>query len=200
MLALFGSTSPSYLIMASLDLCNQYLSEGYRERLKDCIVRLDELKERLIARGWVVLPGDPLRLTVHCSRNGISGEALAEKLRQSGIECEFADRDYLVLMLTPENTQEELARVEAALDTAPKEIFPGETLPQAENETAVTIRQALFAEHEKIPVKEALGRICADMVLSCPPAIPIAVAGERIGETAMVWLRYYKTETVTVVK
>src|SRR5699024_8931888 len=48
-LCLFGSTSPSYLILQSLDLCNRSISEGYPQRLEECIHRLETLKEELNA-------------------------------------------------------------------------------------------------------------------------------------------------------
>ena len=50
-LSLFASTSPSYLILQSLDLCNHYLSDGYREKLKTCIHRIDALKSKMTEKG-----------------------------------------------------------------------------------------------------------------------------------------------------
>ena len=113
-LGLFGSTSPSYLTLASLDLCNRYLAEGYPQRLAEAVERLAELRERLTAAGWRVEPSDPLRVTVAAPR-GVTGQELAGQLRRQGVECEYADRDFLVLMATPENTPEELAQAAAAL-------------------------------------------------------------------------------------
>ena len=91
-LGLFGSTSPSYLTLASLDLCNRYLAEGYPQRLAEAVERLAELRERLTAAGWRVEPSDPLRVTVAAPR-GVTGQELAGQLRRQGVECEYADRD-----------------------------------------------------------------------------------------------------------
>ena len=90
-LGLFGSTSPSYLTLASLDLCNRYLAEGYPQRLAEAVERLAELRERLTAAGWRVEPSDPLRVTVAAPR-GVTGQELAGQLRRQGVECEYADR------------------------------------------------------------------------------------------------------------
>ena len=79
-LGLFGSTSPSYLTLASLDLCNRYLAEGYPQRLAKAVERLAELRERLTAAGWRVEPSDPLRVTVAAPR-GVTGQELAGQLR-----------------------------------------------------------------------------------------------------------------------
>ena len=122
-LGLFGSTSPSYLTLASLDLCNRYLAEGYPQRLAEAVERLAELRERLTAAGWRVEPSDPLRVTVAAPR-GVTGQELAGQLRRQGAECEYADRDFLVLMATPENTPEELAQAAAALGQCPGEANP----------------------------------------------------------------------------
>ena len=122
-LGLFGSTSPSYLTLASLDLCNRYLAEGYPQRLAEAVERLAELRERLTAAGWRVEPSDPLRVTVAAPR-GVTGQELAGQLRRQGVECEYADRDFLVLMATPENTPEELAQAAAALGQCPGEANP----------------------------------------------------------------------------
>ena len=69
-LGLFGSTSPSYLTLASLDLCNRYLAEGYPQRLAEAVERLAELRERLTAAGWRVEPSDPCGVTVAAPRGG----------------------------------------------------------------------------------------------------------------------------------
>ena len=192
-MALFGSTSPSYLTMASLDLCNRYLAGEYRERLAETVRRLEVLRGRLRTAGWQVEETDTLRLTLRVS----GGTALAEQLRCHGIECEFADPEHLVLMLTPENDPAELERLCGALgeNRIPvKEI----ALPLARGERVLSIREAMFAPHQTVPAAEALGQICGAPTVGCPPAIPIAVTGERIGPGALALFRHYGVETVDI--
>ena len=62
------------------------------------------------------------------------------------------------------------------------------------------MRQALFAPHETVPAEQALGRVCGAPTVSCPPAIPIAVSGERIGPEALELFRHYGVQTVDVMK
>ncbi|MDD5937826.1 MAG: aminotransferase class I/II-fold pyridoxal phosphate-dependent enzyme [Clostridiales bacterium] len=196
-MAPFGSTSPSYLTLASLDRCVRYLSEGYPARLAGLAESLEALRSRLRGRGWQVEESDPLRLTI-AAPAGMTGGDLAARLRRGGIECEYADPSFLVLMVTPENTGAELSRLEEVLGTnnRPRRDLPA--LPLAKGERVVSVRRALFAPHESVPVEEALGRICAAPTVSCPPAIPIAVSGERIGPAAVELLRYYGAERVDV--
>ena len=195
-LGLFGSTSPSYLTLASLDLCNRYLAEGYPQHLAEAVERLAELRERLTAAGWRVEPSDPLRVTVAAPR-GVTGQELAGQLRRQGVECEYADRDFLVLMATPENTPEELAQAAAALGQCPGEANPPQ-LPLARGERACSIRQAAFAPRETVDAAHSLGRVCGLPTVGCPPAIPIAVSGERITPEALALFAYYGIEQVEV--
>lgn len=195
-LGLFGSTSPSYLTLASLDLCNRYLAAGYPQRLAEAVERLAELREKLTAAGWRVEPSDPLRVTVAAPR-GVTGHELAGQLRRQGVECEYADRDFLVLMATPENTPEELAQAAAALGQCPGEANPPQ-LPLARGERACSIRQAAFAPRETVDAAHSLGRVCGLPTVGCPPAIPIAVSGERITPEALALFAYYGIEQVEV--
>ena len=195
-LGLFGSTSPSYLTLASLDLCNRYLAEGYPQRLAEAVERLAELRERLTAAGWRVESSDPLRVTVAAPR-GVTGQELSGQLRRQGVECEYADRDFLVLMATPENTPEELAQAAAALGQCPGEANPPQ-LPLARGERACSIRQAAFAPRETVDAAHSLGRVCGLPTVGCPPAIPIAVSGERIAPEALALFEYYGISQVEV--
>ena len=198
-LALFGSTSPSYLTLASLDLCSRYLSENYPARLKEAVRRLEALGKTLSANGWQVEPSDPLRLTLRAP-SGLTGLDLADRLRRGGAECEYADRDFLVLMTTPENGPEDLVRVSAALGENRAPAAPAVSLPLARGERVLSIRGALFAPQESVPAEESLGRVCGAPTVGCPPAVPIAVSGERIGPEALALFRYYGVKRVDVLK
>ena len=105
-----------------------------------------------------------------------------------------------MLMLTPENRPGKLARLEQALGYAPAPPKEKTPLPQARGEQAMSVRQALFAPQETVAANQALGRICGAPTVSCPPAVPIAVSGERIGPEALTLFAHYGVERVDVVK
>lgn len=216
-LALFGSTSPSYLILQSLDKCNQILSEGYPLRLLQCCSHLTrlrrELNEAAAAKhcpGPLALESEPLKVTLDAAVLGLSGTELAEKLRAAKIECEYADPRYLVLMFTPDNPPQDFERLSAAVLRIAEELAGPVTLPEetagefAELECGLhrrcTIRQAVFAPQEQLPAEQAVGRICAMPTVSCPPAIPIVVSGEQITPTAAAWMKRYHVEEVSVIR
>ena len=200
---LFGSTSPSYLILQSLDLCNKYLAEGYRERLKKACGMLEACRNHLRENGWQVEKTDPLRLTIKASAK-ISGILLAERLRKAKIECEYADEDYLVLMATPENSVADFDRLLAALGESKLNqdlTIDEKVIPLAMHaRTVLTPREAYFSEGEVIPAEKAIGRICRMPTAACPPAIPVVVPGELIDEAAVQSFLYYGIKFVEVVK
>ena len=216
-LALFGSTSPSYLILQSLDKCNQVLSEGYPLRLLQCcgyLARLRrELNEAAAAKRCpvpLVREGEPLKVTLDAAALGLTGTALAEKLRAEKIECEYADPRYLVLMFTPANPPQDFERLTAAVFHIVEELTGPVPLPE-ENagefaalerglHACCTIRQAVFAPQETLAVEQAVGRICAMPTVSCPPAIPIVVSGERITPAAVELMNRYHVESVSVIR
>ena len=199
-LSLFGSTSPSYLILQSLDLCNRYLAEDYPKRLAETVQCLEVLRTQLRRRGWTVWETDPLKLTIDCAASGWDGFALSRKLRESGILCEYCDGDDLVLMWTPENRDADYARLLTCLEGNSRPPRPRPPLPAAQGGTVCSIREALFAPHETVPAAESLGRVCGAPTVACPPAIPIAVSGERIGPEAAELFVRYRVEQVEVLR
>ena len=198
-MAMFGSTSPSYLTLSSLDLCNRYLADGYRNRLRKTCGRLDEARKTLAAAGWQLEPSDPLRLTIKVP-SGTTGGQLADRLRENGAECEYAEADFLVLMLTPENGDADIERLIYALGTNDDAYAPLPPLPLSRGEQVCSVREALFAPRETIPAAQSLGRVCGAPTVGCPPAIPIAVSGERIGPEALELFRRYGVEQVEVLR
>jgi len=198
-LALFGSTSPSYLILQSLDAANPYL-ERYPEQISNFLAEVEACRAALRKQGYTLCGDEPMKLTIRPKTYGYTGVELAEQLRRAHIECEFADPDYLVLMPTPETGAEGLCRLKSALCAIPRRerIETGAPLlPQCER--ILSIREAMLAPCETVPVQESLGRILAAATVGCPPAVPIVITGERINAQARSCFAYYGIETVCVV-
>ena len=200
-MALFASTSPSYLIMQSLDGANAYLADGYSEKLALFERALNKLKADLNSFGFETIGAEALKITVAPKSYGYTGVELADILEKNGIVCEFYDADYLVMMLTPEMVEGTLSRIKTAFESVAKRAPITELAPSfAKAERAMSIREATLAPSEVVSVKDALGRILVDASVSCPPAIPIAICGERIGHEQIRLFEYYGIEKVRVVK
>ena len=198
-MALFASTSPSYLILQSLDLCNLYLYEGYRERLGLLIHQADAMKEKLRTHGFSLEGNEPAKLTIAPKAFGYTGDELHNLLRKQNMECEFSDPDFLTAMLTPELSGDDLKSLENALLTVPKKTpIHAAPPPLPRPERALSIREAALAPRRTIPVGEALGEILADAHVGCPPCIPIIACGERIDQAAVRCFEYYGIEKCRV--
>lgn len=205
-MSIFASTSPSYLILQSLDLCNAYIDDQYTERLSNFIDSVRKLKQKLFAIGFPPLSGtdrEELKLVFSKDSCAYFGEELAEHLANHGIELEFADKDFAVLMLTPENSQSDLDRIYDAFRALSPKAERHESSSVANPIApirAISIREAIFSDSEMINVHAANGRICASPTVSCPPAVPIVMSGEIIDSTAIELLSHYGIEKIEVVK
>lgn len=199
-LAMFGSTSPSYLILQSLDRVNRELAEGYRERLSAFLQQTETYKSWIRSRGYVLLEEEPLKITIDAKARGYLGTELAQRLAKQGIFAEFADPDFLVLMLTPETGAGGLHRLAQCLASIPllppiRKSPPAFHLP----EQVMSIREGAMSPWETVPAEESMGRILARANVGCPPAVPIVCCGERIDEEALACFAYYGIKTCQVV-
>ena len=199
-LALFGSTSPSYLILQSLDGANPGLAR-LADRLKEFVPRVNAVKKKLTEQGFVLYGQEPLKITLSAKPYGYTGRELSQYLLQRNIVSEFADPDFLVLMLTPENGQAALDAVETALLTVPRRTPISEKPPVfSPCQRVYSPRDAMLSPMETVPVAESEGRILAAATVGCPPAVPIVVSGERIDAHAIDCFRYYGITHCSVMK
>lgn len=201
MLALFASTSPSYLILQSLDLCNEYLASGYEERLRDTLLKIDATKQKLRESGIAVIDSEPLKITLHTSEFGYTGYEISEVLRSFGIEIEFFDEEYAVMMATPENTDCDFDVLVKALSSLEKRTkTESEKIDLLPHVACMSVRDAIFSPCETVLAKESLGRICASPTVSCPPAVPIVISGERIETSDVSLFKKHGISEIQVVK
>ena len=197
-LSLFGSTSPSYLILASLDKTNRYISQGYSARLSEFCRQVDSLKINLAEVGFDLVGDEPLKLTLAPKSYGYTGIELASYLREHGMMPEFYDPDYLVLMLTPDS---ELAPLERVLISLPRREAAVVSPPRFElPRRKMSVREAIMSPSELLPVRDCVGRVAAALTVGCPPAVPIVVSGEEIAENHLPIFDYYGIEKLRVVK
>jgi len=200
-LNLFASTSPSYLILQSLDAANPYLAGDYTADLAVCCQRVATLKIALTAHGYTLVGDEPLKVTLATKGYGYRGDAVAQYLAERGMVCEFADPDYVVMMFSTAHTAEDLASVEGALCALPRLAALTETPPSLTPPKAVmSPRGALFAPAEVLPVAACVGRVLASPTVGCPPAVPVLVGGEVVDASAAAVFAYYGYDTLRVVK
>lgn len=199
-LASFASTSPSYLILASLDKLNPYL-EGHKKRLSDFIPKVDELKNKLTNKGFELYGGEPLKITVNAAKYGYKGDKIAKYLLKNGIYPEYSDGVYITFMITPETEDSGLQRLYSALSSLPQKKPLDIRLPLIRAAKRVmSVREAFFSAKETLPTQDCAGRILSDMNISCPPAVCPLVCGELIEEDMIPALVSLGIKELSVIK
>ena len=197
-LSVFETSSPSYLLMASIDACVTLLRgdpcvlSAWRENLRDFDRASSALSHiALPLRGGKrenVFDFDPSKIVL--SSRKLSGVDLARHLREGyGIELEMAVPDHALAMTGPGDTQESLARFSRALEALDRQIAslpdipadaPDAALYRIEPSLAMPARDALCAEHVLAPLDACAGRIAAEYVWAYPPGVCMLIPGQRI--------------------
>lgn len=199
-MGLFASTSPSYLILQSLDKANAVIEDtGYRRDLA-VFQKSGRIEKTLEAAGYGTAGDEPMKITLRTKTYGYTGEEVKDYLAAKNIICEFADEDYIVFMFTPFWKKTVSRAFRRRCLRFPRRKNPQRTARRFTEKSVMSVRQAAFSPSEALPVKECLGRVLAAENVSCPPAVPIVACGEEIDENALALFEYYKEEYCRVVK
>lgn len=201
-MALFASTSPSYLSLCSLDLCNKYLYNEMRKDLEIIIPQIERLKIKLSLLGFKVCGDEPLKLTIYTISKNLYGYDVAEILRENRIECEYADETHIVFMFSSKNTVYDVKKLYVAFKhiISPKVGIDANNFYIDKLPVAMSMRDAALSESEEIPTELSQGRICAKAKIACPPGIPVCVSGEVISANTIIILKKYSINSVNVIK
>lgn len=199
---MFSSTSPSYLIMMSLDLCNRYISDKIRSDIKNNLIYIENFRSKFSDR-LLFADGEPFHITIKAGESGLDGNELAELLRKNGAECEYSDKSLVILLMSPVCTKHDYEKLSCALTVAIMECkkIPPYTIDFEMKlpERITSIHDAVFSECETIPVEKAEGRICASVKVPCPPAVPIVASGERIDRNSInIFIKYGISDVIVV--
>lgn len=201
-LAMIETSSPSYLLMSSLDWS---IYMGKRQDWTGQVRRMDALRKQLAGLDGVkllperlgvgVLERDRTRLVIDVTARGLTGYAAQALLERAGIFVEMADRKRLVLITSPEDDAQWYACLYEALNALPRQKACIHERKRADAavtaayhcvpERRLPLREAVFAESEQAPLQEAAGRVAAAPIGVYPPGIALAMPGEVIAaETA----------------
>jgi arginine decarboxylase len=206
---LVRSTSPSALLMASLDAARRQLAIHGEALLHEAIAAAGRTRARmakipgiaLVDGDFVGRPGvagwDPMRLVVDVRGTGCTGYEVAEALRRAyDVQPELATHATMVLLLGIAQSPLSLERVAGDLDEIVKRISREGTADALvrptkalENEMAVSPRDAFLGEADVVAVDDAVDRISCESIAGYPPGIPALLPGERITTEAVAYLR-----------
>ncbi len=190
-----ATTSPAGAVLASTDAARALLERDGEELLGGVMSAVAGVRRRLAGiAGLVVLDGpgvDPTRLTLVLPGTGADGSRVEADLVAAGMPVEMADRDTLVVMVTMADTVAGLDALAAALEASlarhrgtPRPVLTSGVWA-VDPVAALSPRDAFFADRERVAVREAVGRVSAELVAPYPPGIPVLAPGEVVTRAAI---------------
>lgn len=194
--SVFGTSSPSYAVMASMDLTREYMQGEGKKRCPALADMLVGLRRRINSTRLMALDlagGDPLRLCICTAGLNISGYDAAWFLEEEcDIVCEMADARNVLFIITPADSDEDISALEAALMRLEREKGAEDALPELkalpEPEVCMSPRQAMYAKCERVALEMSVGRVAASAICPYPPGIPAVAAGEVIDAEHLEYL------------
>lgn len=200
-MTVFGSTSPNYLIMLSMDSTAAFLMQDGAERIQQTVTRCEELRRKAREKGFV-LPQhcDPMRLTLPLAGTGWDAQNFRKLLRKHKIMEEYLSDSGCVLLFSPFNREEDFKRTEALLDEVLIQKQPFTAFPIVPSGKVMSLREAFLSPKESVPVEKAEGRIAAQVKITCPPGIPLVMPGERLHKEIIKILKNSGIFVIDVVK
>lgn len=209
-LQILQSTSPSYILMASLDLARMQMATEGRKLLGKAIELAEEARSRINripglrcldsrqVKEWGDLSLDATKLTISVKELGLTGYATSALLNtEFDIQVEMADLFNLLVIVSIGDRRDDLDRLVRALETLAKrehgpafapEILP--TPPIQETRLLCSPREAYFGKYIYVPLCQAAGRTTCDIITIYPPGIPILTPGEEITAEAVEYLQF----------
>lgn len=203
-----ATTSPAGAILASTDAARALLARDGTGLLDEAIAIVRAARERLAeVPGLVILDGpdvDPLKLVLVLPGTGADGIAIEQDLISGGMPVESADRDVLIPMVALADSSETVRRLVDTL-VGSLERHRGEPRPvvnaaayAVDPVTVLPPREAFFAEARPVPIADAFGRVCAELVAPYPPGIPVLAPGEEVTESALAALQAARAAGVRI--
>ena len=208
-MTVFSSTSPSYLIMESMDYAVSYLKGDAKKHYLETAEKISGLKKIAKNSGFRISEGkgDSQRLNLILESSNYSSESFLDYLHSFKLEPELVCDYGACFMASEFNSKEDFARLRSMLENCDIKYIEGEQAPPSLDEktlreavSLMTVREAFFLDKEELLAEEAVGRICGQFVCPCPPGIPLAIPGEKITENLMKLFLIYGIKRVNVVK
>lgn len=196
MLKMHQSSSPSYLLLMSLDLAAKIMEEDGKNLIGALIKNTNEFYEafenskiKFIDKSYIKRQGchdfDSTKITLLGKVSGLNPIALEETLRvDKGIQCEYANHDVCLCIATVSDDKKSLMALQKGIETCKKSEYLAvrslifEALP----ELKIKPNEALYRERESVLIQDAVGQVSGDYIIPYPPGIPLIVPGEIINE------------------
>ena len=215
-LQLTQTTSPSHILLASLDAARFIMQEKGQELLDDAIDWSNWVRNEInsisglycLDSGIIGKNGvsnlDPTRITVNFGAFGITGTKVEDILRKDfKIQMEMSDLYNIVAITTIGDNKADYARLVIALKNIKgmgtrKAMSKAPVMFFKTPETSIMPWEAVYYEREKIEAEKSIGRICGEMIIPYPPGIPVLIPGEIISREVYEYLKLCLGEGVKI--
>lgn len=219
-LKLVMSTSPSYLLMASLDGARHFMATRGEKLISKALRRATWIREKLgKIEGIQLLRGsvDPLRIVFSVRSLGITGYRMQELLYEGyGVSTELADFYSVVLVLTWGNTKDDIKRLIRAVQSLASVLRSSASAPTTAGDSAIreellhqslqisaeaplfTPREAFYAKKSRMNLMEAVGQVAGESLIPYPPGIPLVCPGERIRRESLEFIQILREQGVGI--
>lgn len=199
----FITTSPSYLIMASLDYGRYYLEKYGEEDYSKLINIANTFKEKINKLNKVYIIGNEDLICdyeedqsryIMTVKEGFSGHKLFDYLRKENIQCEMSFERGVVLILSPTNTEEDFEKVYKAIDKLNMDIIKENNKIKfsfIKPEKVLEPYEVFKKEYEILNFKDCEGKIAKESIIPYPPGIPLICAGEIIKKDSINIIKEY---------
>lgn len=208
----FMTTSPSYLIMASLDYARHYL-DNYGEEDYGKLIELAEIwkeKINLLSKVKIVSNKDLTRgYEIDKSRylvilnNGYSGHKLLDYLRRNKIQAEMSFSRGVVLILSPCNNEEDFKKIYLSIQNLDLDLLKSDeenTLFSNIEPTKVLEPHEVFGlKYRNVNISDTLDKISKDFIVPYPPGIPLICPGEIITKEVINIIEEYTNNNLKVI-
>ncbi len=195
-LHIYQTSSPSYILMASIDNALRYVEDAGRQAFERFRERFTLMTERLSGcKRLRFLPAEPERqdigkLVVSVKGTSMKGRQLYEVLRgEYQLQLEMASLNFVLAMFTIGDREEGYSRMEQALLEIDSRLQPQSSAedtdvflykPQEAGGSVIPVGQAWEAKRERVELCAGVGRYAGEFVNLYPPGVPILVPGEMI--------------------
>lgn len=198
---IFQTTSPSYLIMESIEAALEDLPRGIYETAPDFKKPFEHFRLDPVPSG---MRKDPWKVLIQSSGKGAAMEAFLEA---RGIYPEMHDRDNVLLMLSPFNSSEEIEGIRQGLSEMDHYLTAIEPAKNQGIRSEMTLVPPLAQrlpwevpdDWEEVPLSEAVGRVAQEQIVPYPPGIPLLIPGEVLSREMAQWLKTLETNAVKII-
>lgn len=198
----FSSTSPSYPILISIESTLEYLNNYFHKDLNKLKTNIDYLNNisKSIGISSVNNNFTITHFSLNCHSIGYTGFEIAEIFRKQKIEPEFISNMYIVFLISPFNSDEDISKLSnSILSLKPKPFIKSKVFSMSAPEKVLSPNSSIFSTSKFLPIESSLNHIVADTIVTCPPGIPLIMPGEKINNFVIEHLKNSGIKRIKVI-